>query len=86
MPNYIKNRISKNRNTKKNYYNFKLLHCRFMIAIFWLEGNVMVTWKIPLYKIYWDEDDVRAVASVIRQGMIWATGSKITEFEQLIED
>jgi len=46
----------------------------------------MAAWKIPLYKIYWDEDDVLAVASVIRQGMFWAIGPKITEFEQLIAE
>lgn len=46
----------------------------------------MTAWKIPLYKIYWNEDDVLAVASVIRQGMFWAIGPKITEFEQLIAE
>ena len=26
-------------------------------------------WKIPLFKIYWDEDDITAVNNAIRRGM-----------------
>jgi perosamine synthetase len=37
--------------------------------------------KIPLFKIYWDEDDVKAVKKVIERGTYWATGPEITEFE-----
>lgn len=37
--------------------------------------------KIPLFKIYWDREDVEAVRNVIRSGMNWATGPKIEEFE-----
>jgi perosamine synthetase len=43
-----------------------------------------MSWKIPLFKIYSDEDDVQAVAEVIRSGMNWATGPKVEEWEQLI--
>lgn len=42
--------------------------------------------KIPLFKIYWDEDDVRAVNEVIRSGMYWTTGSKGKEFERMIAE
>lgn len=40
--------------------------------------------KIPLFKIYWDEDDIRAVTGSIRRGMNWATGPNIEKFEDLI--
>ena len=38
-------------------------------------------WKIPLFKSYWEEDDVEAVTKVIRRGSYWATGPEITKFE-----
>jgi len=37
--------------------------------------------SIPLFKVYWDEDDVQAVESVIKRGMHWAAGPEIDEFE-----
>lgn len=40
-----------------------------------------MAWKIPLFKIYWDEEDVRSIEKVIRSGMYWAEGSSIEEFE-----
>jgi perosamine synthetase len=43
-----------------------------------------MTWKIPLFKIYWDEDDVEAVTESIRAGMNWATGPNVTKFEESI--
>ena len=39
--------------------------------------------KIPLYKIYWDKEDVEAVIKVIRRGMYWTGGH---ENEQLEND
>jgi perosamine synthetase len=42
--------------------------------------------KIPLFKIYWDEDDVQAVSEVIRSGMYWTTGPKTREFERMIAE
>lgn len=41
-------------------------------------------WKIPLFKTYSDEEDVEAVAKVIRRGTYWATGPEIEEFERTI--
>ena len=41
-------------------------------------------WKIPLFKSYWEEDDVEAVSKVIRRGTYWATGPEIKEFEEAI--
>ena len=44
----------------------------------------MAKWRIPLYKIYWDEEDVNHLLDVIRQGMFWATGPNIEQFETLV--
>ncbi|MFA5743027.1 MAG: DegT/DnrJ/EryC1/StrS family aminotransferase [Candidatus Paceibacterota bacterium] len=41
-------------------------------------------YKIPLFKIYWDKNDVKAVTQVIESGMNWAIGPKIAEFEDLL--
>ncbi|ASJ11448.1 DegT/DnrJ/EryC1/StrS family aminotransferase [Thermococcus thioreducens] len=38
--------------------------------------------NIPLFKIYWDEDDIKAVEEVIRSGMHWCIGRQIEEFEK----
>ena len=45
-----------------------------------------MNWKIPLFKMYWDEEDIRLVNEVIRSGTGWATGSKIAEFEREITE
>ena len=38
--------------------------------------------KIPLYKIFTDKEDNRAVNKVLQRGMDWAIGPEITEFEK----
>lgn len=38
--------------------------------------------KIPLFKIYWDKEDIKAVGEVIKSGMNWATGPNIEKFEK----
>jgi perosamine synthetase len=43
-----------------------------------------MTWKIPLFKIYWDEEDVEAVKEAIKAGMNWAVGPNVEQFEDLI--
>jgi len=43
-----------------------------------------MNWKIPLYKVDWDKDDVRLVSNVIKRGMDWAIGPEIEEFEKLL--
>lgn len=40
--------------------------------------------KIPLFKIYWDEDDIEAVTESLKRGMNWAAGPNIEEFEKLL--
>ena len=43
----------------------------------------MTRWKIPLYKVYWDESDVYRVSETIKQGMFWAIGPNIEKFESM---
>ena len=45
-----------------------------------------MTWKIPLFKMYWDEDDITLLNDAIRSGMNWASGPLISEFEQKIAE
>ena len=44
----------------------------------------MSAWRIPLFKIYWNEEDVNRVTEVIQSGMNWATGPNVNEFEQQV--
>lgn len=44
----------------------------------------MPKWKIPLYKVYWDKSDVKAVTKVIKRGTYWAVGPEIEEFERVV--
>ena len=43
-------------------------------------------WKIPLFKIYWDEEDVEAVTEAIKAGMNWAVGSNVEKLEKMIAE
>jgi perosamine synthetase len=45
-----------------------------------------MSWKIPLFKMYWDEDDVAQVSAALKTGMNWALGPQIPAFEKLIAD
>jgi len=45
-----------------------------------------MSWKIPLFKIYWDKEDIHAVSSAIEKGMFWAIGPHIEEFENGISN
>ena len=40
--------------------------------------------KIPLFKIYTDQDDVKAVTKVVKSGMYWAIGPDIEAFENAL--
>jgi len=42
--------------------------------------------KIPLFKIYWDEDDLKAVTNIIKRGTYWAAGPEIKEFEEKVAE
>jgi len=43
-------------------------------------------WRIPLYRIYWDEEDKKSVMKVIERGSYWAIGPELEEFEKLVAD
>lgn len=42
-------------------------------------------WKIPLYKVYTDDEDFMIIEKVIRRGTEWAIGPEIEEFENAIK-
>lgn len=39
-------------------------------------------WDVPLFRIYWDEEDVNSTVAVIRSGSHWAVGESVTRFEK----
>jgi len=41
-------------------------------------------WKIPLYKIYTDDEDLNLITKIIKRGTNWAIGPEIEEFENAI--
>jgi perosamine synthetase len=43
-------------------------------------------WKIPLFKIYWDEKDIEMVSKAISRGMFWAIGPNVEKFEGMLSD
>lgn len=42
--------------------------------------------KIPLFRIFWDSQDINAIKSVIKKGMYWTCGLKIKEFEEKLAE
>ena len=44
------------------------------------------TWKLPLYKIYTDDEDVNLITKIIKRGSNWAIGPEIEEFENAISN
>ena len=43
-------------------------------------------WKIPLFKIYWDDEDIEMVTQSIQRGMNWAAGPNIEKFEGMLSE
>lgn len=43
-----------------------------------------MSWKIPLFKIYYDDEDIESVINVVKRGYSWANGREIREFEEEI--
>ena len=41
-----------------------------------------MSWNIPLFKIYWDEADLKGITESIESGMNWAVGANVTSFER----
>jgi len=46
----------------------------------------MEEWKIPLYKIYSDEEDVNLITKIIKRGKQWAMGPEIEELEKALSN
>ena len=44
----------------------------------------MKKWKIPLFKMYYDNDDVKSVTSIIKRGMFWGLSSETIELEKMV--
>ncbi len=44
-----------------------------------------IDWKIPLYKIYTDDEDINLITKIIKRGNQWALGPEIEEFENEIK-
>lgn len=42
--------------------------------------------KYPLFDIYWDKNDIKAIKKVIKRGSYWAIGPEIREFEERLEN
>jgi perosamine synthetase len=42
--------------------------------------------NIPLFKIYWDENDVKSINDVIRRGAYWTAGPTAEKFENAISE
>ena len=45
-----------------------------------------MTKQIPLFNIYWDNEDINSVTNTIKRGMRWAQGPEIQDFENLIAE
>jgi len=43
-------------------------------------------WKIPLYKIYSDDEDLNLITKIIKRGNQWAIGPEIEELEKKLAD
>ena len=46
----------------------------------------MSEWKLPLYKIYTDDEDINLITKIVKRGTYWAMGPEIEEFENKIKD
>ncbi|MEO9276698.1 MAG: DegT/DnrJ/EryC1/StrS family aminotransferase [Nitrososphaera sp.] len=50
------------------------------------DDQAITDWKIPLYKIYTDDEDINLITKIIRRGTQWAIGPEIEEFEKAIKN
>ena len=46
----------------------------------------MQEWKIPLYKIYTDDEDLALITKIIKRGNRWAIGPEIEQFENALKN
>jgi len=49
-------------------------------------GKNINDWKLPLYKIYTDDEDVSLVTKIIKRGNHWSMGPEIEELENAIKN
>ncbi len=42
--------------------------------------------QVPLFQIFWNDDDIDRIRDVIRRGMFWTTGPDVERFERAIGD
>ena len=47
--------------------------------------NKEIKWKIPLYKIFTDDEDLNLITKIIKRGTNWALGPEIEEFEKKLD-
>jgi perosamine synthetase len=45
-----------------------------------------MNWKIPLFEIYWDKDDIQSISQVIKRGSYWTTGPETIQLEKKIAE
>lgn len=45
-----------------------------------------MNWKIPLFKMYWDTQDITAVTKIIKRGSYWTMGPEVEKIEDNIAD
>lgn len=43
-------------------------------------------WKIPLYKIFTDDEDIKLITNIVKRGNNWALGPEIEEFENKLKE
>jgi len=46
----------------------------------------MNDWKIPLYKIYTDDEDINLITRIVKRGNRWAIGPEIEDFENELKN
>jgi perosamine synthetase len=49
-------------------------------------NDLMTDWKIPLYKVYTDDEDIGIITKIIKRGTFWALGPEILEFENALKN
>jgi len=45
-----------------------------------------MVWKIPLFKIYWNKEDLKNVMAAIKVGVNWAIGPNVKRFEEMVAE
>jgi len=51
-----------------------------------LVNPIMVQWKVPLFKMYCDDDDIQSVVSILKRGMFWGLSNETLQFEKMLTE